>query len=320
MPGYWLTFKQRGPSAPKGWPIENLRDLVRRFEVNPPSASEWWRIASSKAAQVGDRVYLFKQGGDPRGVFGVGRIIEGPEVRDSPNDLEGAQPRALVAFDALVDPTKDFLLALEELEDVVPRTTINAQASGTGLTDKVADELDRRLAHRLNVRPAVDPMSADDGSFDPDSVTDERKRMNRAIRIRRGQPAFRNELLAAYGGRCAVTGCGVIDVLEAAHITPHLGKLTNHVSNGLLLRADIHTLLDCSMLAIHPETRRIVIGRELMESSYAKLADKRLRPTVAENQGPSRKCLEGRFTEFLTQRKARLTPGPTQPEREEATA
>lgn len=34
-------------------------------------------------------------------------------------------------------------------------------------------------------------------------------------------------------------------VLEAAHVTPYLGPETNDITNGLLLRADLHTLLDC---------------------------------------------------------------------------
>ncbi|HEX6784992.1 MAG TPA: HNH endonuclease signature motif containing protein, partial [Sphingomicrobium sp.] len=71
--------------------------------------------------------------------------------------------------------------------------------------------------------------------------------------------------------RCAITGCAVVDVLEAAHVTPYLGSLTNHVSNGLLLRTDLHTLFDCGLLVIEPKTRTVVIAEALKTSSYAKL-------------------------------------------------
>jgi hypothetical protein len=47
----------------------------------------------------------------------------------------------------------------------------------------------------------------------------------RAICVRRGRPAFRAALLAAYGGRCAITDCDVEDVLEAAHISPYSGPV-----------------------------------------------------------------------------------------------
>ena len=75
MSAYWLTFKPLGRTAPAGWPIENLRDLVTRFEADPSGTTEWWRIAAHQSARVGDRVYLFKQGDDPRGIFGVGTIV-----------------------------------------------------------------------------------------------------------------------------------------------------------------------------------------------------------------------------------------------------
>ena len=79
--------------------------------------------------------------------------------------------------------------------------------------------------------------------FDAKDTKDARKKVMRAIVLRRGQPEFRRDLIAAYEGRCAVTGCDLVDALEAAHIVPHRGTHTNVVRNGLLLRADIHTLL-----------------------------------------------------------------------------
>jgi hypothetical protein len=160
MSAYWMTFKPLGPGAPKGWPIEKLQDLVKRFDAGPSSATEWWRIASHASARVDDRVYLFKQGSDPRGIFGVGTIDQEPEYRDNPSDHEGMQHRALIRFTALVDPTKGFLLALPEIADIVPSSLINAQASGNKVADDVAEQLDRLLGrgrhllrHLLNIGP-----------------------------------------------------------------------------------------------------------------------------------------------------------------------
>jgi hypothetical protein len=89
--------------------------------------------------------------------------------------------------------------------------------------------------------------------------------------------------------------------LEAAHITPHLGPLTNHVTNGLLLRADLHTLFDCGLLAIDPDTRRVVTAEALAGSSYAKLANTPLRKPRDDATGPSKKSLRKRFDEFEAQ-------------------
>jgi predicted restriction endonuclease len=129
-------------------------------------------------------------------------------------------------------------------------------------------------------------------------MIDERERALRAIRIRRGQSGFRNALLEAYGGRCAITGCGVEDVLEAAHIVPYFGPCTNQTSNGLLLRADLHTLFDCGLITIDPLTRTVVISDALRNSSYAKLSGRALRPPRDDSKGPTRRNLEKRYRSF----------------------
>ena len=276
-----------------------MSELVRRFEADSASATTLWRIISHQAAQIGDRVYLFKQGSDPRGIFGVGEVIEAPHMQTDPTDIdEGPRYRARIRFSRLVDPSRAFLLDYQAIQDIVPGTLIVAQASGNRVHEDVASELERRLSPLLALLPRIGNEQADDTGFDPESVQDERERAIRAIRLRRGQPAFRAALLEAYGKRCAITGCAVEDVLEAAHITPYLGGLTNHVSNGLLLRTDLHTLFDCGLLAIEPTTRTVAIANALKGSSYAKLAGKVLRPPKDAASGPSKRNLEKRYSIF----------------------
>ena len=77
---------------------------------------------------------------------------------------------------------------------------------------------------------------------------------------RRGQSVFRKQLLAAYNGQCAITRCDVEDVLEAAHIISYKGEETNHIGNGLLLRADIHTLFDLGLLAVDATSMRLLVS------------------------------------------------------------
>lgn len=64
------------------------------------------------------------------------------------------------------------------------------------------------------------------------------------VKKRLRQSKFRKELLVAYNYTCAVTGSKVIELLEAAHIQPYDGIHTSVVSNGILLRSDIHDLFD----------------------------------------------------------------------------
>ena len=141
--------------------------------------------------------------------------------------------------------------------------------------------------------PQLDADVADTTSYDPENISDARDRIMRTITQRRGQKTFRDRLLAAYGRRCAITGCGVVDVLEAAHITPYLGPDTNHAANGLLLRADLHTLLDCRLLAIDPATHSVMLAPSVREASdYRGLHGRRLREVVPTAAAPSRKALE----------------------------
>lgn len=64
------------------------------------------------------------------------------------------------------------------------------------------------------------------------------------VEMRLGQATFRSMVASAYDWRCAITGERVLPVLEAAHIKPYAEEGPNVVQNGLLLRADIHRLMD----------------------------------------------------------------------------
>jgi hypothetical protein len=130
------------------------------------------------------------------------------------------------------------------------------------------------------------------GEFDPVSPEDARTRTLRAIVTRQGQPKFRRDLLVAYGRRCAISGCDVVHVLEAAHIIPYKGKHTNTVKNGLLLRADLHTLFDLGLLKIDPESFAIVLAPQLANTAYEKeLGGAVLRPPASPSQRPDRDAL-----------------------------
>ncbi|WP_244846577.1 HNH endonuclease [Caballeronia sp. SL2Y3] len=113
--------------------------------------------------------------------------------------------------------------------------------------------------------------------FRPSSVEDARRWVEASIVLREGQPAFRRSMLEAYERRCAISGCDVIPVLEAAHICRYMGKETNVVSNGLLLRSDLHTLYDRALIAIEPDTLRVMVSPELRHSEYERLAGQSIR-------------------------------------------
>lgn len=140
----------------------------------------------------------------------------------------------------------------------------------------------------------VEQELTNEGAFDPTDVSDARHRVFASIARRRGQKAFRNKLLNAYGGQCAVTQCAIGAILEAAHIYPYQGSQTNVTSNGILLRADIHTLFDLGLLWIEPDTLLIRVVEKLQSSEYAVLDKKPLSLPAKVADHPSPKALTAR--------------------------
>lgn len=88
------------------------------------------------------------------------------------------------------------------------------------------------------------------------------------VKLRQGQQAFRSELLRVFNGRCVISGCDVSQVLEAAHIMPYSQTLSNDPGNGLLLRADLHTLYDLDLIRICPQTNKVSVDVSLKDTEY----------------------------------------------------
>jgi putative restriction endonuclease len=160
--------------------------------------------------------------------------------------------------------------------------------------------------------PVIDPVSdvlvamarteveqeADAEGGMPDDDYDARRRVAREIVARWGQPRFRKALLEAYRGRCAVTGYDAAEALEAAHLRPYRGPESNVVSNGLLLRADIHTLLDLDLLAVDPATRTIAVSKLLAGTRYEALSGAQLADPAEARQRPDQEALEKLWRRF----------------------
>lgn len=70
------------------------------------------------------------------------------------------------------------------------------------------------------------------------------------VATRPHQQAFRRDVFLAHGGTCVVTGCTVLEALDAAHRRGRDWRLHNRAEDGLLLRKDIHSLYDAGLLHI----------------------------------------------------------------------
>lgn len=129
------------------------------------------------------------------------------------------------------------------------------------------------------------------------------ERFLREVLARRGQPKFRNDLLNVYAMCCCITRCSVVELLEAAHIDQHSEGGDYSVTNGLLLRADIHTLFDLHLLSIDDHLL-VRLSECLVGSEYETLQGKKMAaPDSAA--APNKAALQRHYEAFLTREKAR---------------
>lgn len=84
------------------------------------------------------------------------------------------------------------------------------------------------------------------------------------VRPRLGQGAFRVVVTEVYSRRCAITGERVLPVLQAAHIKPYAESGPHRINNGVLLRADLHMLLDSGYITL-TEDLRVEVSRHVKE-------------------------------------------------------
>lgn len=88
----------------------------------------------------------------------------------------------------------------------------------------------------------------------------------RTVKQRLHQASFRNALIAAYKGRCAVTGLPEHRLLDAAHIVPDTDEQLGQpvVPNGLLLSKIHHAAFDSNLIGIDPDYR-VHVSENLLE-------------------------------------------------------
>ncbi|GMW07659.1 MAG: hypothetical protein AMXMBFR8_24550 [Nevskiales bacterium] len=226
--------------------------------------------------------------------------------------------RAIWGDDATDDELRQYLFFLTEpiplgqpystLSDYLPETFSEFERIGDATVQRIEAEfgsVERFIRRRLLNSSVGGPMLDISGmiqlserelarlqTFDPDSSKAGRNQVIEGIIRRRGHPSFRQQLLAAYESRCAITNFNAIDSLEAAYIIPYRGKFTHHPSNGLLLRADLHTLFDLGKIAIDTRSMTVILADELLESSYKILHGRPLRYPGIEEQRPSTEALD----------------------------
>ena len=125
-----------------------------------------------------------------------------------------------------------------------------------------------------------------------------REKVLRSIAVRRGQPKFRKILLGLYNYKCAISGWDANAALEAAHIVPVSTTGSHDSSNGLILRADLHTLFDLHYIAINPANYNVTLSPTLAKTRYSKFEGKQISLPISIADHPSRSALSEHFSIF----------------------
>jgi HNH endonuclease/EVE domain len=294
---------------PSEWDWDDVSESCHSVKSGE-SISIRWSCGNTKKIRKGDRIFLLRQGIEPKGICASGYVIKEP-YEDV--NFRGKLSRHIkFEFDVLLNP---------ETDKIVPRHLLNepqfsgvhwdTQRSGITIPEEVAAELEKYWKEFSSETSNGDNSECDGlesiqeeleskGYFNPNDLEDGKERINTSIVQRRGQSKFRQNLLNAYGKRCPITDCDVEAAIEAAHIIPYRGEKSNHVVNGLPLRADVHVLFDLHLLSIHPDSHKVVLSNELIASHcYCEYKNRKLREPLDDSAVPDRMALKEHYNIFL---------------------
>lgn len=151
MSTYLLTWN------PNRWAWMDLA-LTAHCVREEGSALVQWSCGNTRKIEAGDRVFLLRQGVEPRGVVASGTVVE-PPYEDVHWDEDALKPALYVdvKLDALLDPDLNGILP-RELLDEPPFSDMhwNAQSSGTTIPTHVASALEEAWGELLD-GPLAEP-------------------------------------------------------------------------------------------------------------------------------------------------------------------
>lgn len=99
----------------------------------------------------------------------------------------------------------------------------------------------------------------------PTATFEERVSRFVSVEARPDQAAFRRRVFEACDGKCVVTGCDIVQVLDAAHRTGRNWRAgQNEASDGFVMRKDIHALYDAGLLGVTEAGLVVVSGTAIL--------------------------------------------------------
>ncbi len=253
---------------------ESGRQLNITCEMNTPRTGAKRLTGGVFLKDLQGRVYLAhtgKLGGQTKGVGKANFLKYYPAHQ--PVTFPDGRPMPLYVIGQLSGD--DFLAALaafvRKVSDFKTLVRANRDRVSLGTPQDAHLETEPHAGIQESDLTMAETSAETQSTFDPKDLEDARSRISASIVRRRGQPEFRRALLEAYENKCAISQCDCTDALEAAHIYPYRGPGTNAVTNGLLLRSDLHTLFDLGLIRISANYK-VVLADNLRTTVYAELS------------------------------------------------
>ena len=150
MASYLLTWN------PQKWPWEDIQQDIDEI-ARKGSVLFRWSCGNSKRIIKGDRVFLLRQGVEPRGILGSGwaesESFEEIHWREEKAKKGRTTRYILVRWEVLLNPEMESIFPREWLNEFpLSEVNWNTQISGINIADRIAEELEKRWAEFLEDR------------------------------------------------------------------------------------------------------------------------------------------------------------------------
>jgi 5-methylcytosine-specific restriction protein A len=150
MSTYLLTW------SPKKWRWKDLSRRINEIKKKGYCVTDW-SCGNNKSIAEGDRVFLLRQGEEPRGVVGAGWVASRPfeqiHWREEKAQAGRTTMYVTVRWETLLDPEAESILPREWLNDAtLSRVNWNTQISGITIWPEVAEVLEEAWADFLSER------------------------------------------------------------------------------------------------------------------------------------------------------------------------
>ncbi len=207
MPTHLLTWN------PSHWSWEDLKKVVRSVMTGVPHQQRW-SCGNSRSIPIGARVFLLRQGVEPKGIMAAGWVTHPPVPEahwDDQRAARGDQAHYIrFAVESVIDPEAGDPLDLRDSVDG-PLSTfpLNAAASGNRITDEEASALEEAWSLRLGQNhPRLGFADSELGAFEGKRQWHLASHRGRERALREAKLACAKESSPDGRIRCEVPGCG----------------------------------------------------------------------------------------------------------------